>query len=98
MKHVHDPHHFTLDAAETLAFRAVAFIASEETYLVNFLSRSGLSATALATLVEDRAFLAGVLDHLLADESLLLAFCGNAGIDPAHIQPARDALSATDPG
>jgi hypothetical protein len=93
MKRASDPHRLDLDAAEALAFRAVAFIASDDGYLADFLSRSGLSPQALAECIEDRAFLTGVLDHMLADESLLLAFCGNAGIDPADIQPARDALS-----
>ncbi len=93
MKRQPDNHCLDLDAAEALAFRAVAFIASEEAYLADFLSRSGLSPQALSDLVEDRSFLTGVLDYLLADESVLLAFCGNAGIDPADIQPARNALS-----
>lgn len=88
-----NPKSLDLDAAEALAFRAVAFIASDGAYLADFLSRSGLAPNALSGLIEDRSFLAGVLDHLLADESLLLAFCGNAGIDPADIQPARNALS-----
>ncbi len=92
MKRASHPHRIDLDAAEALAFRAVAFIASDDGYLADFLSRSGLSPQALAEFIEDRAFLTGVLDHLLADESLLLAFCGNAGIDPADIQPARNAL------
>jgi hypothetical protein len=93
MKRMSNPRSLNLDAAEALAFRAVAFIASDDTYLSDFLARSGLSTHALAEHVEDRAFLTGVMDHLLADESLLLAFCGNAGIDPADILPARDALS-----
>jgi hypothetical protein len=29
---------------------------------------------------------------MLADESLLLAFAGSAGLDPAEIAPARCAL------
>ncbi|RIA47768.1 DUF3572 domain-containing protein [Dichotomicrobium thermohalophilum] len=93
MKRASDTHRLDLDAAEALAFRAVAFIASDDAYLADFLSRSGLSPQSLAESIEDRAFLTGVLDHLLADESLLLAFCGNAGIDPADILPARNALS-----
>jgi hypothetical protein len=94
MKRAPNTHCLDLDAAEALAFRVVAFIASEEAYLAEFLSRSGVSPQALADHIEDRAFLTGVLDHLLADESLLLAFCGNAGIDPADILPARNALSS----
>jgi len=86
----------SIDAAEALAFRAVAFLAADQAYMADFLSRSGISADTLADLVEDRDFLTGVLDHLLADESLLLAFCGNTGIDPADVLPARHALSPSD--
>ncbi len=95
MKRKPDSQRFDADDAEAMAFRAVAFIASDESYLADFLSRSGLGPRDLAELIEDRAFLTGVLDHLLADEPLLLAFCGNASIDPADIQPARNALSSS---
>lgn len=94
MKPTPETRHDEIDAAEALAFRAVAFIAADQTYLADFLSRSGVAPDALAELIEDRSFLTAVLDHLLADESLLLAFCGNAGLDPSNITPARNVLSA----
>ena len=37
-------------------------------------------------------FLAGVLEHILADETLLIAFANTAGIDPAEVARARQAL------
>lgn len=82
-----------VETAEALAYRALAFIAADQAYLSDFLSRSGVSPERLPELLESRDFLAGVLDHVLGDESLLLAFCGNAGIDPSEILPARKALS-----
>ena len=84
----------SLDEAEAVALRAVGFLASDHSYMADFLSRSGVSPDALADLVENHEFLTGVLDHLLSDESLLLAFCGNAGIDPSDILPARNALTS----
>jgi uncharacterized protein DUF3572 len=36
-----------------------------------------------------------VLEHMLADESLLLAFADSAAIDPADLARARDALGST---
>jgi hypothetical protein len=39
-------------------------------------------------------FLAGILDHLLSDEPLLLAFCAESGTDPEHVPPARDSMAA----
>lgn len=80
--------------AEAVALRAVGFLASDQSYMADFLSRSGVSPDALADLIENHEFLTGVLDHLLSDESLLLAFCGNAGIDPSVILPARNALTS----
>jgi len=84
----------SLDEAEAVALRAVGFLASDQSYMADFLSRSGISADALADLIENHDFLTGVLDHLLADESLLLAFCGNSGIDPSDILTARNALTS----
>lgn len=83
----------TIEAAEALAYRALAFIAGDQAYLSDFLSRSGVSPDRLAELLENREFLVGVLDHLLGDEPLLLSFCGNAGVDPTEVLPARKALS-----
>ena len=37
-------------------------------------------------------FLAGVLEHMLGDENLLIAFADNAAADPADIARARQAL------
>ncbi len=81
------------EAAEALAYRGLAFIAADQAYLSDFLSRSGIEQEALPELLESRDFLVGILDHLLGDESLLLAFCGNAGIDPSEVLPARRTLA-----
>lgn len=37
-------------------------------------------------------FLAGVLEHMLADENLLVEFANSAGIDPAEIARAHSVL------
>jgi hypothetical protein len=41
----------------------------------------------------ESGFLAGILDHLASDESLLLAFAANTRHAPATIAKARDILS-----
>ena len=43
-------------------------------------------------LAREPRFLAGVLEHMLGDESLLIAFATSAGIDPAEVARARSAL------
>ena len=47
---------------------------------------------AIREAAREPGFLAGVLDHMLDDESLLLAFADSAGLDPASIARARRAL------
>lgn len=39
------------------------------------------------------AFLVGLLDFLMANEADLMDFTGAAGLDPAEIGQARDALA-----
>ncbi len=80
------------EAAEMLAIQALAFIAEEPDRLGGFLAATGLEAAALRNAARQPGFLAGVLEHMLADESLLLAFADSAGIDPASIARARAAF------
>ncbi len=94
MKPLSQSENARIELAEAIALQAVAFLAGDDAYLTDFLSRTGISRDTLADSVESRDFLSGVLDHFLADESLLLAFCGNADIDPSEVWPARLALSS----
>ena len=80
------------EAAETLAIQALAFIAGEPERLEGFLGATGLTVDRLRESASAPDFLAGVLEHMLADESLLLAFADSAAIDPAEIARARRAL------
>jgi hypothetical protein len=56
------------------------------------LSATGLTLNRLRESANQPDFLAGVLEHMLADESLLLAFADSTGIDPAAVVRARSAL------
>ena len=56
------------------------------------LSATGLTLNRLRESANQPDFLAGVLEHMLADESLLLAFADSAGIDPTAVARARNAL------
>jgi hypothetical protein len=81
------------EAAEMLAIQALAFIAEEPERLDLFLSTTGIAAAEIRTAAREPGFLAGVLEHMLGDESLLIAFADNsAGIDPASVARARNAL------
>jgi hypothetical protein len=80
------------EAAELLAIQALAFIAEQPQSLSRFLNASGLEAGQIRTASRDPGFLAGVLDHMLAHENLLLAFAQSAGIDPVAVAQAASAL------
>jgi hypothetical protein len=83
------------EAAEILAIQALSFIAAEPERLNGFLNATGLTPNRLRESANEPDFLAGVLEHMLSDESLLLAFADSAAIDPADITRARIALGGT---
>ena len=51
-----------------------------------------IALQALGFLAGEPELLAGVLDHVLGDESLLFLFCEAAGLDPAAPRAARRGL------
>jgi esterase/lipase superfamily enzyme len=79
-------------AAEMLAIQALTFIAQEPERFSRFLALSGIEAARLRAAANEPGFLAGVLEHMLGHESLLVAFADSAGIDPAEIARAHSAL------
>ena len=81
------------EGAETIAIDALGFLAGEPERLARFLALSGLGPHNLRQAATSPGFLAAVLDHLAADERLLVAFAAARGIDPAAVTRARDALS-----
>jgi len=80
------------NTAEMLAIQALAFIAEDPERLARFLGLSGIAAHEIRAAARQSAFLAGVLEHMLADENLLIAFAASAGIDPGELARARSAL------
>jgi hypothetical protein len=80
------------EAAETLAIQALGFLAEEPERLGAFLSITGIAQEDIRQAAREPGFLAGVLDHMLGDESLLIAFADSAGINPASVAQARRAL------
>jgi uncharacterized protein DUF3572 len=82
----------TRNAAESLAIQALSYLAEEPARLADFLRASGIGPETIRRAAREPAFLAGVLDHLASDESLVLDFARHAGIDAGAIAPARAAL------
>jgi Protein of unknown function (DUF3572) len=79
-------------AAEQLAIAALGFIADESERLGRFLAMTGLGPGSLRNAARERHFLAGVLDHVAADETLLVAFAARHEVDPDAVMRARDEL------
>jgi hypothetical protein len=86
----------THDEAETIALNALAFLAGDAQRLHRFLRLTGLDADDLRRQAEEPAFLAAVMDHLLADQTLLLVFAADAGVRPEALEKARAILSGID--
>ena len=78
--------------AEAIAVEALSYIAREPDHLGRFLAFSGLGPETLRDAAAEPGFLAGVLEFLMSDESMLLAFTENARIRPTIIAVAHFRL------
>jgi len=90
------PMPLSLDAAEALAMRALAWMASDEALIGGFLAASGAGPADLRAHAAEPEFLGFVLDFLLADETALVAFAVAEGIRPDLPLRARAALPGGD--
>jgi hypothetical protein len=84
------------DAAATISFKALAFLAQEPGRLARFLNLTGVEPGAIRTLAGERQFQSAVLEHLLGDEKILLEFCALEAIDPELAVAAQQVLARTD--
>jgi hypothetical protein len=91
------PEKMSEDGAETLALRALGWLAADPDRLGLFLAETGLGPDELKRRATDRALLGGVLDHLLAREDLLLLFAEEHEIDPTIPALARAKLPGATP-
>ncbi len=78
--------------AISLAQQSVIFLSQDEELLGRFLALSGIGPAEIRGRIGDPAFLAGILDFLLAHEPSVLAFAAWADIDPALPGQARVML------
>jgi hypothetical protein len=91
------PSRLGLPEAETIALRALFFLLDEPDRASRFVALTGFSPDEIRGRVQDPVLLGGVLDHLLADEALLLAFAESEAIDPALPGRARALLPGAAP-
>jgi hypothetical protein len=76
-----------------VATRALGFLAADPERLGRFLALSGLDPSTIREAARSPQFLPAVLDHLLADESLILAFAEAENLRPETVAEARRALA-----
>jgi hypothetical protein len=84
-------------SAETLALKGLAFLAGDGETLERFLEISGLNPDGLRERVDDPLLLAAVLDFVLGDDKILLAFAEEEAVDPKVVHAARRALPGAAP-
>lgn len=67
------------DAAETIAYQIVAFLAADEDRWAALLAQTGLDAAALRAGLADAGFLAEIVRFLMRYEKWAAAFCDGIG-------------------
>jgi len=83
----------TRESAETVAIEALAFIAGEPERLERFMALTGLGSESLRKAAKEPGFLLGVLDHVMADDRLLVEFATQHDMTPERVVQARERLA-----
>lgn len=81
------------ESAEAVAIEALAFIAGDPERLDRFLALTGLGPESLRQAAKEPGFLLGVLDHVMADDRLLVEFARQREITPEDVVWARARLA-----
>ncbi len=83
----------TEDTAQEIAIGALSFLSNDPEQLGRFLSMAGIGPQEIRSSAAEPGFLAGVLEFMMQDEQLLLAFTESAGIRPTMIAVAHLKLA-----
>lgn len=89
--------HFGQDSAESLAAQALSWLAEDEGRLNAFMGLTGVAPGDLVKNIARPAFLASVLDYLLTEDALVIAFCDARGLPYSAPMQARAALPGGTP-
>src|SRR6202049_2360545 len=81
------------EAATEIAIAALTFLAGETERLERFLALTGLGPQSLRAAAREPSFLLGVLEHVASDETLLLDFTNEGGLNPEDVGRAVAALT-----
>jgi len=86
-----------VEAAETVALTALAYLLEDDDRSSRFLRVTGLAGSELAGHLADAAFLGGILDFVLDDEALLGGVAAATGLPPEAVRRARWRLPGASP-
>lgn len=78
--------------ADTVALKALGWLAGREDLLPVFLGASGTAPAELRDRAAEPDFLVSVLDFIVMDDAWVTAFCDAEGLDYAVPMAARAAL------
>lgn len=82
------------EAAQALGIMALTWLASDPERIGDFLAASGVGPEALRQGARDPDFLAGVLDHIAAEDGRIIAFADHAEVTPDTVNRARHVLGS----
>ena len=88
----------TLEEAERVAVSAITFLTEDQNRISQFFELTGLTPSAMTSSTGRRDLFRAILEYLLSDESLLLTFAANIGLDPSIVQHAHQALDMDQQG
>ena len=83
---------YTTEAAETLALRALAWLAANDDLLPVFLGSTGASEADVKAQAGDPVFLGAVLDFLMMDDAWVIACCDAQLLPYEQLAQARQSL------
>ena len=83
----------TQDEAETLALRALGWLANQDEVWPGFLLHTGLDPADIRRAASEPGFLNAVLEFLTQHDGWVTAFCDAAGVDYRMPLAARQRLS-----
>ena len=82
----------TREAAETIGLQALGWMVGSDEVLPVFLGATGTSIGDLAAGAQNPAVLASILDFILTDDALVIAFCDSVGLPYTSPRSARAFL------
>ncbi|MFE3837121.1 DUF3572 domain-containing protein [Pseudogemmobacter sonorensis] len=80
------------ETAQIVAFQGLEWLAEDRDRIEAFVLQTGIAPRDLARHAAEPEMLAAVLDFLLADDGLVLAFAAHAALSPEGVWRARAAL------